>query len=104
MLIFDCFIYILLYYYFENVFPNEYGVKKHPCFLLISLKNCITDQFNKISLINQGFRNIDGNNNIELINESDQQSEIIQQNPSSAIIYEPIANLNNRKVIKSFHH
>jgi hypothetical protein len=43
ILIFDCFFYLVLYYYFENVFPNEYGVKKHPCFFLISLKNSFAD-------------------------------------------------------------
>ncbi|KRX06128.1 P-loop containing nucleoside triphosphate hydrolase [Pseudocohnilembus persalinus] len=32
MLIFDIFIYFLLYLYFEEVFPNEYGIKRAPLF------------------------------------------------------------------------
>ena len=65
LLALDSIIYLVLYYYLEKVFPNEYGVKLNPCFCLSYLKNGFIDFFNKLSLRYQGFRNLE-NNNIEM--------------------------------------
>jgi hypothetical protein len=32
MLLFDTILYLFLFYYFDNIFPNTYGVKKSACF------------------------------------------------------------------------
>jgi hypothetical protein len=56
----------------------------------------------KISIINQGFRNIEGNNNVELMNSSNINNEIIEEDSSSAVFHEQIINHNNQTVVKIF--
>lgn len=34
MLVADIFIYFLLYLYLDQIMPNEYGISKHPLFIL----------------------------------------------------------------------
>jgi len=49
MMIFDSFLYVFLFYYFDNVFPNAYGVKKPPCFCF-QKKKTFLQGFEKVSI------------------------------------------------------
>lgn len=54
MLVFDVFIYFLLYVYCDAIIPNEYGVNRHPLFCLHSIISKINKLQRKIR--NQGER------------------------------------------------
>lgn len=109
MLLLDSIIYLSLYFYLDEVFPNEYGVKKHPLFCLDFIFPCLSnnppESYNTNSrswcpcLKRKNETLLYNNPNTVQIELSDPvQIERIQSQPnmiSSAIYHEEILGENN---------
>ncbi|EAR92762.2 ABC transporter family protein (macronuclear) [Tetrahymena thermophila SB210] len=97
---FMIFVYIILYFYLDQVIPNEYGVSKHPLFFVINL-------FKKSDKTSSNRLKSKNNSLIQPLNQNDEEQVSVFQNPqdtSSALFHEVYPNEKNlpaRVIIKS---